>query len=75
MDWLALVKGMKRSSRAVIWIKTVKDWQTTEYVTLDAQAKWLCDWIGRVQVTSGSPTELHKYVQQAPVLLLRWTEA
>src|SRR5205823_14121191 len=50
-------------------------WQSAVQETLEAQARWLQGWIGRVQVTSGSPTELRKNVQQAQVLLLRWTEA
>jgi hypothetical protein len=57
------------------WNETVKAWQTAVQETLDAQARWLRDWTGRVQVTSGSPTDLRKNVQQAQVLLLRWTEA
>ena len=36
---------------------------------------WLRGWTGRVQITSGSPTELRKSVQQAQMLLLGWTEA
>jgi hypothetical protein len=41
----------------------------------NALSEWLRDWTGRVQVTSGSPTELRKNVQEAQLLLLRWTEA
>ncbi len=73
--WLDLMQGTERPSRAVTWNETVKAWQTAVQETLDAQARWLRDWTGRVQVTSGSPTELRKNVQQAQVLLLRWTEA
>ena len=73
--WLDLVQGTERSSHAVTWNETVKAWQTAVQETLDAQARWLRDWTGRVQVTSGSPTDLRKNVQQAQVLLLRWTEA
>ena len=57
------------------WNETVKAWQTAVQETLDAQTRWLRDWSGRVQVTSGSPTELRKKVQEAQVLLLGWTEA
>ncbi len=74
-SWLDLVQGTERSSHAVTWNETVKAWQTAVQETLDAQARWLRDWTGRVQVTSGSPTDLRKNVQQAQVLLLRWTEA
>jgi hypothetical protein len=73
--WFDLVQGMERTSRAVTWNETMKAWQIAVQETLDAQARWLRDWAGRVQVTSGSPTELRKSVQQAQVLLLRWTEA
>ena len=73
--WLDLVQGTERSSHAVTWNETVKAWQTAVQETLDTQARWLRDWTGRVQVTSGSPTDLRKNVQQAQVLLLRWTEA
>src|SRR5947199_9154228 len=73
--WLDLVQGTERSSHAVTWNETVKAWQTAVQETLDAQARWLRDWTGRVQVTSGSPTDLRKNVQQAQVLLQRWTEA
>src|SRR2546427_8785784 len=74
-SWLDLVQGTERSSHAATWNETVKAWQTAVQETLDTQARWLRDWTGRVQVTSGSPTELRKNVQQAQVLLLRWTEA
>ena len=73
--WLYLVQGMERPSRMTAWNETVKAWQTAVQETLDAQARWLRDWTGRVQVTSGSPTELRENVQQAQVLLLRWIEA
>ena len=73
--WLDLVQGTERPSRKMAWNETVKAWQSAVQETLDAQARWLRDWTGRVQVTSGSPTELRKNVQQAQVLLLRWTEA
>ena len=73
--WLDLVQGTEGPSRMRAWNETVKAWQTVVQETLDAQAKWLRDWTGRVQVTSGSPTDLRKNVQQAQVLLLRWTEA
>ena len=73
--WLDLVQGTGGPSRVTTWNETVKAWQTVVQETLDAQARWLRDWTGRVQVTSGSPTDLRKNVQQAQVLLLRWTEA
>src|SRR5947209_10708408 len=73
--WLDMVQGTQRPSRTATWNETVKAWQRAVQETLDAQARWLHDWVGRVQVTSGSPTELRKNVQQAQVLLLRWTEA
>ena len=73
--WLDLVQETQRPSRAVAWNETVKAWQTAVQETLDAQARWLRDWSGRVQVASGSPTELRKKVQEAQVLLLGWTEA
>ena len=73
--WLDLVQGAERPSRARAWNETVKAWQTAVEETLAAQARWLRDWTTRVQVTSGSPTQLRKSVQQAQVLLLRWTEA
>ncbi len=75
MGWLDLVQGTEHLSRKMAWNETVKAWQTAVQETLDAQARWLRDWTGRVQVTSGSPTDLRKNVQQAQVLLLRWTEA
>src|SRR3954469_3977821 len=73
--WLHLLQGAEGPLRAGTWNETVKAWQSTVQETLDAQARWLRDWTGRVQVTSGSPTELRKNVQQGQVLLLRWTEA
>ena len=73
--WLDLVQGTEGPSRVTTWNETVKAWQTVVQETLDAQARWLRDWTGRVQVTSGSPTDLRKNVQQAQVLLLRWIEA
>ena len=73
--WLDLVQGTERPSRAMAWNETVKAWQTAVQETLDAQARWLRDWNGRVQVTGGSPTDLRKNVQEAQALLLRWTEA
>ena len=73
--WLDLVQETQRPSRTVAWNETVKAWQTAVQETLDAQASWLRDWTRRVQVTSGSPTELRKNVQEAQVLLLNWTEA
>src|SRR5260370_33226823 len=73
--WLDLMQGTERPSHAVTWNETVKAWQTAVQETLDAQARGLRDWTGRVQVTSGSPTDLRKNVQQAQMLLLRWTEA
>ena len=75
MGWLDLVQGTEHLSRKMAWNETVKAWQSAVQETLDAQARWLRDWTGRVQVTSGSPTDLRKNVQQAQVLLLRWTEA
>lgn len=73
--WLDLMQGTERLSHTVTWNETVNAWQTAVQETLDAQARWLRDWTGRVQVTSGSPTDLRKNVRQAQVLLLRWTEA
>jgi hypothetical protein len=73
--WLDIVQATERPSRTVTWNETVKAWQTAVQETLDAQARWLRDSTGRVQVTSGSPTELRKNVQVAQLLLLRWTEA
>src|SRR6266849_6312901 len=73
--WLDLVQGKRQPSRSTAWNETVKAWQTAVDGTLDAQARWLREWTGRVQVTSGSPTELRKSVQQAQVMLLRWIEA
>ena len=75
VGWLDLLQGTEQPSRKMVWSETVKAWQSTVQETLEAQARWLRDWTGRVQVTSGSPTELRKNVQQAQVLLLRWTEA
>ena len=75
IGWLDLVQGTEQLSRKMAWNETVKAWQTAVQETLDAQARWLRDWTGRVQVTSGSPTDLRKNVQQAQALLLRWTEA
>jgi hypothetical protein len=75
MGWLDLVQGTEHLSRKMVWNEAVKAWQSAVQETLDTQAKWLRDWTGRVQVTSGSPTDLRKNVQQAQVLLLRWTEA
>lgn len=73
--WLDLVQGTEGPSRMTAWNETVKAWRTAVQETIDAQAWWLRDWDGRLQVTSGSPTELRKNVQQAQVLLLRWIEA
>src|SRR5256884_785673 len=75
VGWLDLLQGTKHPSRKTVWSETVKAWQATVQETLDVQSRWLRDWTGRVQVTSGSPTELRKNVQQAQALLLRWTEA
>jgi hypothetical protein len=72
-DWLDLMQGLERPSHSATWNETMKSWQTAVQETLDVQTRWLRDWNGRVQVTSGSPTELRKNVQQAQVLLLRWT--
>ena len=74
-DWLDIMQGMEKPSHLATWNETIKSWQTSVQETLDAQARWLRDWNRRVQVTSGSPTELRKNVQQAQRLLLRWTEA
>src|SRR5713226_10573244 len=73
--WLDLMQGKGQPSRSMAWNETVKVWQPSVDGTLDAQARWLREWTGRVQVTSGSPTELRKNVQRAWVLLLRWVEA
>ena len=75
MGWLDLVQGTEHLSRKLAWNETLHAWQSAVQETLETQAKWLRDWTGRVQVTSGSPTDLRKNVQQAQVLLLRWTEA
>jgi hypothetical protein len=75
VGWLDLLQGTEQPSRKMVWSETMKAWQSTVQETLEAQARWLRDWTGRVQVTSGSPTELRKNVQQAQVLLPRWTEA
>ncbi len=75
IGWIDLLQGTRQPSRKMVWSETVKAWQSTVQETLDAQARWLQGWSGRVQATSGSPTELRKNVQQAQVLLLRWTEA
>jgi len=75
VGWLNLLQGTEQPSRKMVWSETVKAWQSTVQETLEAQARWLRDWTGRVQVTSGSPTDLRKNVQQAQILLLRWTEA
>jgi len=75
IGWIDLLQGTEQPSRTMVWIETVKAWKSTVQETLEAQARWLRDWTGRVQVTSGSPTDLRKNVQQAQVLLLRWTEA
>ena len=75
VGWLDLLQGTEQPSRKMVWSETVKAWQSAVQETLDAQARWLHDWTGRVQVTSGSPTDLRKNVQQAQILLLRWTEA
>ena len=73
--WLDLMQDPGQPSRSIAWNETVKAWQSAVDGTLDAQARWLREWTGRVQVTSGSPTELRKSVQQAQVMLLRWIEA
>jgi hypothetical protein len=73
--WLDLVQDSEQSSRKMAWSETMKAWQTAVDETLDAQARWLRDWIRRVQVTSGSPTKLRKNVQQTQAVLLRWIEA
>src|SRR5437867_2665193 len=75
MGWLDLVQGTEHLSRKMVWNETLHAWQSAVQETLDAQARWLRDWTGRVQVTSGSPTDLRKNVQQAQQFLLRWTEA
>jgi len=75
VGWLDLLQGTEQPSRKMVWSETVKAWQSAVQETLEAQARWLRDWSGRVQVTTGSPTELRKNVQQAQVLFLRWTEA
>ena len=75
IGWLDLVQRREQPLRKMVWSETVKAWQSAVQETLDAQARWLRDWTRRVQVTSGSPTDLRKNVQQAQVLLLHWTEA
>ena len=73
--WLDFMQGKEQPSRRIAWNETVTAWQRAVDGTLDAQARWLREWTRRVQVTSGSPTELRKSVQQAQVMLLRWVEA
>jgi len=73
--WLDFMQGKEQPSRRMAWNETVTAWQTAVDGTLDAQARWLREWTGRVQVTSGSPTELRKNVRQAQVMLLSWIEA
>src|SRR6266516_6150038 len=73
--WLDLVQVTEQPSSKMVWNEIVKTWQSAVQETLYAQARWLRDLTGRVQVTSGSPTELRKNVQQAQMLLLRWIEA
>ncbi len=73
--WLDFIQETPKTSRTVAWTETIKAWQIAIQETLGAQARWLRDWTGRVQVTSGSPTELRKNVQEAQTLLLRWNEA
>jgi hypothetical protein len=75
ISWLDLMQGTQRPSRALTWNETVTAWQRAMQETLAAQVMWLRNWTRRVQVTSGSPTELRKNVQEAQVLLLSWTEA
>jgi hypothetical protein len=75
ISWIDLLQGTEQPSRTIVWSETMKAWQSMVKETLDAQDGWLRDWTGRVQITSGSPTDLRKNVQQARVLLLRWTEA
>ena len=75
VGWLNLLQGTEQPSRKMVWSETVRAWQSTVQETLDAQARWLHDWPGSVQATSGSPTELRKNVHHTQVFLLRWTEA
>jgi hypothetical protein len=75
IGWFDLVQGKEQLSRKRVWDETVRVWQSAVQETLETQAKWLRDWPGRLQITSGSPTELRKNVQQAYMLLLGWTEA
>ena len=65
VGWLNLLQGTEQPSRKMVWSETVKAWQSTVQETLDTQARWLRDWTGRVQVTSGSPTDLRKNVTGA----------
>ena len=75
ISWIDLLQGSEQPSRLILWSETMKASQSTVQETLNVQARWLREWTERVQVTSGSPTDLRKKVQQAQVLLLRWTEA
>ena len=75
ISWIDLLQGSEQPSRLILWSETMKPSQSTVQETLNVQARWLREWTERVQVTSGSPTDLRKKVQQAQVLLLRWTEA
>ena len=75
ISWIDLLQVTEQPSCSIVWSETMKVWQSTVQETLNVQARWLRDWTVRVQVTSGSPTELRKNVQRAQVLLLRWTEA
>src|SRR2546426_11889304 len=75
MGWLDLVQGTEHLSRKMVWNETLHAWQSAVQETLDAQARWLRDWTGRVQGTSGSPTDPRKNVQQAQGTVLGWPEA
>ncbi|HEX6478179.1 MAG TPA: hypothetical protein VF043_04990 [Ktedonobacteraceae bacterium] len=45
--------SIPQPSRKIAWNETVRAWQSAVDGTLDIQARWLRDWNGRVQVTSG----------------------
>ena len=72
--WLELWQESEKPAGSLIWKITIGTWQTAVHETLAAQNRWLLELNERLHVTSGSPTDLRKNVQQALVLLLGWTE-
>lgn len=72
--WLELWQGSEKPAGHLIWKITIETWQTAVHETLAAQNRWLLELNERLHVTSGSPTDLRKNVQQALVVLLGWTE-